>query len=283
MPPPIPFHQFSNQDDPLALTLGLPHVSLPSTVPLPQQIPTSQPFPWPVLGQPFQSPLPPQPLYDLRPTPPPPPASNHQFYTQMETVNPNPNVATNQDTAGGSSRTRRGRRACSKARADGKSETINPPYPWARNQRSMIYSLEYLLSKGITKISGEVKCKRCDKKFQMEYDLVEKFREIASYISRHRSSMHDRAPAEWMNPTLPGCVMCKQTNCVKPVIAKKRAINWLFLLLGRVLGCCKLSELKYFCKHTENHRTGAKDRVLYLTYLGLCKQLDPSGPFDLDL
>ncbi|GLT74118.1 hypothetical protein SLA2020_459360 [Shorea laevis] len=265
MTSPPPFHQFDNQDDPLALTLGLPHSSWTTMPgPPPQQIAIP-----PVAS--FQS----QPPYGLVPTPPYLP----EYSSQME----NPNLAFNQDTAGPSSRSRQGRRARSKTRGDGKSETIPPPYPWAQNRRSMIHSLEYLLSKGITKISGEVKCKRCDKQYEMEYDLVEKFREIALYISRNKSSMHTRAPSEWMNPTLPDCEMCDQSNCVRPVLTKKRVINWLFLLLGKMLGCCKLSELKYFCKHTENHRTGAKDRVLYLTYLGLCKQLDPSGPFDIDL
>ncbi|WOH09609.1 hypothetical protein DCAR_0729067 [Daucus carota subsp. sativus] len=47
----------------------------------------------------------------------------------------------------------------------------------------------------------------------------------------------------------------------------------------QMLGCCTVEQLKYFCKHTKNHRTGAKDRVLYLTYLAICKQLDPKGPF----
>jgi hypothetical protein len=93
--------------------------------------------------------------------------------------------------------------------------------------------------------------------------------------------MHDRAPSDWMNPVLPRCQFCDQENSVKPVIAnKKQKINWLFLLLGQMLGCCTLDQLKYFCKHTKNHRTGAKDRVLYLAYLGMCKQLDPNGPFD---
>ncbi|KAF9684343.1 hypothetical protein SADUNF_Sadunf04G0108500 [Salix dunnii] len=46
------------------------------------------------------------------------------------------------------------------------------------------------------------------------------------------------------------------------------------------IGCCTLDQLKYFCKHTKNHRIGAKDRVLFLAYLGLCKQLNPNGPFD---
>ncbi|KAI3474052.1 hypothetical protein Pfo_028840 [Paulownia fortunei] len=92
---------------------------------------------------------------------------------------------------------------------------------------------------------------------------------------KNRDDMRHRAPAAWMNPTLPDCKFCQQNNCVKPIPSKKKSINWLFLLLGQMIGCCKLSELKYFCKHTRNHRTGAKDRVLYLTYLELCRQLDP--------
>jgi hypothetical protein len=98
-------------------------------------------------------------------------------------------------------------------------------------------------------------------------------------LSPKIDTMNDRATI-WMNPRLSRCENCNQENCVKPIIAdKKRSINWLFLLLGQMLGCCTLAQLKYFCKHTKNHRTGAKDRLLYLTYLGLCKQLDLNGPF----
>ena len=86
-------------------------------------------------------------------------------------------------------------------------------------------------------------------------------------------------PREWMNPELNRCDFCNREGCV--ISAKKRSINWMFLLLGKMLGCCTLEQLKYFCKHTENHRTGAKDRVLFLTYLSLCKQMDPSGPYDV--
>ncbi|XVF76574.1 hypothetical protein PTKIN_Ptkin13bG0276800 [Pterospermum kingtungense] len=161
----------------------------------------------------------------------------------------------------------------------GKTETIPPPFPWATSQRATVHSLDYLLSHNMTKISGEVQCKKCNKVNTIEYDLSQKFREIASFISENRFAMHCRAPSSWMNPKLPSCESCGR--CTKPVVSKKRSINWLFLLLGGMLGCCKLSELKYFCKHSKNHRTGAKDRVLYLTYLGLCKQLDPKGPFDI--
>ncbi|XP_071933338.1 uncharacterized protein [Coffea arabica] len=181
----------------------------------------------------------------------------------------------------GQSRPARPRRNPSQAPHEGKSETVPAPFPWATTRRASVYSLNYLLSKQIFKISGEVQCKRCEKRYEMEYDLREKFIEVGSFIAENKSGMHDRAPGVWMNPVLPACKLCEQDNCVKPIIPeKKKAINWLFLLLGQMLGCCTLEQLKYFCKHTKNHRTGAKDRVLYLTYLGLCKQLDPNGPFD---
>nr|DAD27468.1 TPA_asm: hypothetical protein HUJ06_028936 [Nelumbo nucifera] len=161
----------------------------------------------------------------------------------------------------------------------GKSEVITPPYPWATNHRATVYSLHELLSMGIHVIPGEVKCKRCEHQYLMEFQLESKFTEVAAFITARKSTMHDRAPREWMYPLLPTCRHCEQVNSARPIIdRKKRKINWLFLLLGRMLGCCNLNQLKYFCKHTKNHRTGAKDRVLYLTYLGLCKQLDPTVP-----
>ncbi|CAN1308073.1 hypothetical protein LINPERPRIM_LOCUS27229 [Linum perenne] len=115
----------------------------------------------------------------------------------------------------------------------------------------------------------------------MSFELMSKFKEVAGYIRENKYTMNDRAPKVWSDPTLGDCSLCAQRECVKPVIKKRRDINWLFLLLGQWIGCCKLWDLKYFCKHTSNHRTGAKDRVLYLTYLAVCKQLDPSGPFDV--
>ncbi|XVF55344.1 hypothetical protein PTKIN_Ptkin06aG0029700 [Pterospermum kingtungense] len=161
----------------------------------------------------------------------------------------------------------------------GKSETIAAPYPWATTRRAIVYDLNHLRSQGITMISGDVECKGCEQAYRVEYNLEEKFKEIRDYVLANMLAMHDRAPTAWMNPTLESCKTCG--NSLRPVIEKKREINWLFLLLGQSLGCCKHSELRYFCKHTKNHKTGAKDRVLYLTYIGLCKQLDPAGPFDV--
>lgn len=174
------------------------------------------------------------------------------------------------------------RRNPTQAPRDGsKSQDIPQPYPWATTKRATVHTLSYLDSKQIKVISGEVQCKRCERQYQMELDLHEKFIEIGSFMAKNKSTMHDRAPANLMNPVLPTCKFCNQENSVKPVISdKKKTINWLFLLLGQMLGCCTLEQLKYFCKHTKNHRTGAKDRVLYLAYLAICKQLDPNGPFD---
>ncbi|XP_047957913.1 uncharacterized protein LOC125203576 [Salvia hispanica] len=156
-------------------------------------------------------------------------------------------------------------------------EAIRPPFPWATDRRATVYSIEHLQASGIATITGSVKCKRCDKTFEVEYDLAAKFSEVAEYITMHSHEMRHRAPAVWSSPTLPDCRFCGQRNCAKPAASeKKREINWLFLFLGQMVGCCKLSELKYFCKHTKQHRTGAKDRVLYLTYLQIFNQLSPA-------
>lgn len=175
----------------------------------------------------------------------------------------------------------RSRRNPTQSLRERKSEIVPAPFTWATDRRAKVHSLNNLLSRKIYTINGEVQCKRCERQYEIEYHLEEKFVEIGSFIAENKSIMHDRAPSNWMNPVIPKCKFCEQENSAKPIISpKKKNINWLFLLLGQMLGCCTLEQLKYFCKHTKNHRTGAKDRVLYLTYLGLCKQLDPEGPFD---
>ncbi|KAK7284234.1 hypothetical protein RJT34_18976 [Clitoria ternatea] len=162
---------------------------------------------------------------------------------------------------------------------EGKSETIAPPFPWATSKRAMVYSMDHLLANGMRKISGTVKCKYCEKQYDIEFDLKEKFDEVVGFIVEKQFTLHDRAPEEWACPLFPSCKLCGQENCLKPVITKKRNTNWLFLFLGQMIGYCKLAHLKYFCKHTLSHRTGAKNRLLYLTYMGLCRQLQPDGPF----
>ncbi|GLJ26264.1 hypothetical protein SUGI_0504750 [Cryptomeria japonica] len=162
-----------------------------------------------------------------------------------------------------------------------KEERIVAPYPWATERRAVVHSLDYLLSQGILSIRGDLVCKRCDGKESRDVDLQSGFLGLSSFFLGSKDTMHDRAPKVWMVPRLLDCGLCHQSDCVKPVIDdKKRRINWLFLLLTQTLGLCTLDQLKYFCKHTKKHRTGAKDRVLYLTYVGLLKQLNPSGPYE---
>ncbi|XP_010691749.1 uncharacterized protein LOC104905007 [Beta vulgaris subsp. vulgaris] len=161
-----------------------------------------------------------------------------------------------------------------------KSNTIQAPYPWATDRRANVHTLKYLLDNGIDTISGEVQCKKCENRYSMNYDLRENFQNIAKFILNEQDQWHDRAPKQWVTYKLPTCKICMQDDSCKPLIStKKRSINWLFLLLGQLLGCCTLEQLKYFCKHTNIHRTGAKNRVLLYTYLALCKQLEPHGPF----
>ncbi|CAA6657582.1 unnamed protein product [Spirodela intermedia] len=140
-----------------------------------------------------------------------------------------------------------------------KDETIDPPFPWATDRRAMVQRKDYILSLGIHDIVGEVMCRRCENIFSIE---------LTEFIER-------------LAPIFPVCPACCYGNYLKPVIAsKRRSINWLFLLLGGTLCCCSIEQLRYFGYHTGNHRTGAKDRVLYLVYLGICKQLDPKDLFE---
>lgn len=160
-------------------------------------------------------------------------------------------------------------------------EHIPPPYPWATDRRAAVQSLDRLVTNGIQSIYGEVNCKKCDGTQTVEVDLQSSFYQLSRYFLSNRDTMHDRAPVVWYSPRLLDCNLCLQSDCMKPIISgKKRSINWLFLLLTQTLGLCTLEQLKYFCKHNRKHRTGAKDRVLYLTYVGLLKQLDPSGPYE---
>ncbi|GAB2272448.1 hypothetical protein Dimus_007274 [Dionaea muscipula] len=182
------------------------------------------------------------------------------------------------------------RKATAPTEKDNKDPIIPRPYPWATNRRAMVLSLRELEERGMETITGQVRCNKCNVVYELEYNVKEKFREVAEFLAGNLDLFHDRAVDKWFIPPVLTCKYCgantgeeRENNVVfvRPVEAtKKRSINWLFLLLGRLLGFCHLKELKYYCKHTSCHRTGAKNRLLYLTYLGLCRQLDPEGPFD---
>ncbi|EAY98916.1 hypothetical protein OsI_20871 [Oryza sativa Indica Group] len=152
----------------------------------------------------------------------------------------------------------------------------DPPYPWATNEVAKHHSLVELARRDIININGEARCRRCDTRKMIVYNIATKFREVSDYFRQNYQHMNDRAQARWMNPVVPNCDSCGHERCMRPVIAaEKERINWLFLLLGETLGLCTLDQLKYFCAHTNRHRTGAKDRVLFSTYEELCNQLAP--------
>ncbi|CAK9328836.1 unnamed protein product [Citrullus colocynthis] len=163
----------------------------------------------------------------------------------------------------------------------GKTETIPAPYPWAKNRRAIIRSMRNLVGDGMLKIVGKMKCKKCEEESEIEYDLEEKFGEVEKFIVQNKSKMYNRAPEVWNAPKRLDCERCSGERCVGAVIGKKRDINWLFLFLGQMVGFCSLEQLKYFCKHTRNHQTGARNRLLYIAYFSLCNQLNPYGQYHL--
>ncbi|CAJ2642756.1 hypothetical protein L195_g011329 [Trifolium pratense] len=224
----------------------------------------SPPLPQQPMQNPNSEPTPFQSMFIPQPSPPPQPSTS---FIPLQPSNPPP------------AQPPRPRARVRRGLLNGKSEIIPVFFTWATNRRATVHTFNYLLQNQIFNIIGEVECKRCQQTLQISFDIREKFPEIRHFIVENMHDMNDRGTI-WMHPTLPRCEHCNQET--KPVIAeKKRRINWLFLFLGQMLGCCTLAQLRYFCKHTKNHRTGAKDRVLYLTYLQLCKQLDPNGPFNV--
>ncbi|KAL5725009.1 hypothetical protein ACHQM5_008206 [Ranunculus cassubicifolius] len=262
----------------LNLSLSLPssNHSISSAAPIPPLPPQLEPplipsFQPPLLSDQFYPPLPPrfqqqEPIMSSLP----PPSQDFQL----------PNPRSGSSNIGHKQVKRTGAR---KLRSPKSLEATieKPPFLWATNRHATIHNLEYLRANNLTKITGEVQCKKCNAVYSHEFDLNAKFSEVADYILKNKDDMRERAPKRWTTPEVPVCAKCGEHNVVKPVMPeKKEEINWLFLLLGEMLGFCTLDNLKYFCQFTKNHRTGAKDRVLFLAYLALCKQLDPMGPFD---
>ncbi|XP_051220571.1 uncharacterized protein [Lolium perenne] len=247
-----------NDNDPLALTLGSIYAAAPTPPPRPP-----------------------------RPSPPPPSPPTRATRRRLNNSTPSQRRRSSSEPRSDDSAPSQRRRSSEPqpdnnflSLADGNG-TPPPPFPWATTQPARHDTLESLLRRGITTVEGEARCKRCSRKATVAFDLEAKFREVREFIAANRHSFDDRAPEAWMASVLPDCVACGQSRCLWPAIpADKGQINWLFLLLGQMLGCCTLEQLKYFCKNTGRHRTGAKNRVLYYAYLEMCKQLEPQGPFD---
>ncbi|KAF8409942.1 hypothetical protein HHK36_002461 [Tetracentron sinense] len=162
-----------------------------------------------------------------------------------------------------------------------KSDVIPAQYPWATTQRAHLRTLNDMLSSGVRTIIGTVECDLSWIHTQdLEFDLEREFNQVASFVAANKSTMFDRVPDIWLYPPR-SCPKCEGVSFVRPIIStKKRSINWLFLLLGQMIGYCSSEQLKYFCKHTNTPHAGGRDELICLTYLGLCKQLDPSGLFD---
>ncbi|KAI9085805.1 hypothetical protein K1719_032219 [Acacia pycnantha] len=105
-------------------------------------------------------------------------------FTQTPEATPSPPPEGQAGPSGTSSRVRK---KC-------KETAIESPYPWAKPTRAKIFSREELLSRNITVIIGDVRCKGCKEKYKVEYDLLTKFSEISSFIDKKKDLMHSRAP-----------------------------------------------------------------------------------------
>ncbi|KMZ62043.1 hydroxyproline-rich glycoprotein family protein [Zostera marina] len=212
----------------------------------------------------------------LSPTPfhlPPPPAPTfsgltHEFNINHMVVPP---------------QRRRGRRNPSNNNpGPGKPLTIPPPFPWSGEIRATVVTVAELTRRQILSIEGQVQCKRCDVRVIINFQLNQSIGVVIRHVIEILAEGNNRAPQGWATPKFPPCPSCMHANCMKPIIAqKKRDINWLFMYLGETLGTCNLEQLKYFCKHNKMHRTGSKMHLLLYAYIGISKQLHPTGPFNV--
>ncbi|PNX76019.1 hypothetical protein L195_g031964 [Trifolium pratense] len=208
---------------------------------------------------------------------------SHQEKQEQEVHVSLPNTIASTSTSNGAVLKRRQSNqqpSCPGKRRKLKTDTIPPPFPWATSNRATLHTLDHLLSElKLKTISGTLQCKYCMFQQEVQLDLVENFKKVTEFIEQNIHEMLDRAPDIWLHPVLPNCESCGKEKAMQPLITKKRNINWLFMLLSQTIGCRTIDDLKYFCKHTGTHRTGAKDRLLYSTYFGLCKQLQPNIAF----
>ncbi|KAF5951634.1 hypothetical protein HYC85_009578 [Camellia sinensis] len=178
-PPPPPLLQ-SSLPPPPPPQQAFSQWSLPPPPPPPPPLPP--PPLWPLQLSPSHSLYPPPP--PSPPPPPPPPTPS----TSATTVH-------RHEASPGPSRMVRARRNPTQLPWEGKSGTVPAPFPWATAHWATVHNLNYLLLRQIYSITGEVQCKRCERRYEMDFDLREKFSEVGTFVAERKSSMHDRAPS----------------------------------------------------------------------------------------
>ncbi|PKA61936.1 hypothetical protein AXF42_Ash019142 [Apostasia shenzhenica] len=89
----------------------------------------------------------------------------------------------------------------------------------------------------------------------------------------------EELPVTWRALRSPlECRRCGSLNSLERVVLAARSeIVWLFLLVGRMMGCGCLStgELRYFCRMNGSYVEGDRDELLLRTYMIIFQQLDP--------
>ncbi|TKY75379.1 hypothetical protein E2542_SST04146 [Spatholobus suberectus] len=85
--------------------------------------------------------------------------NTHPLLVSSSDHNTNPGDAADVGVNVAAPAVRRSRRAPSQGPAQGKSETVPAPFPWATNRRATVHSRKYLLQNNIFTITGKVHCK----------------------------------------------------------------------------------------------------------------------------
>ncbi|XP_021849478.1 uncharacterized protein [Spinacia oleracea] len=173
-------------------------------------------------------------------------------------------------------------------------EYPQPLYPHAKPEPAKIHSLNYLLQNHILIVSKDFKCgnSECNQMYKVTYDIQTKFQELVEFIrtEKDKSLNGGVAPEKWLTPTttLPECSNCRRKCDVDSLLGSDdrvsesayHKIDWLFLLLGRLLGVCEWNQLNYFCINNNidrsvNGMVASTSQLLYRVYFDLCRQLQP--------
>ncbi|GLT89623.1 hypothetical protein SLE2022_076000 [Rubroshorea leprosula] len=137
-----------------------------------------------------------------------------------------------------------------------------------------------LLTRGIRKISGAIKCGKCRNQSIIDLDLPEDLSEIANFIISNKRTMEggNYGLTSWYYPNLLNCPKCGAIANSRPVLkGSVNDISWLFLFLGKLLGICSKDQLYYYwvsvcpgCK-----KTLRKDDLLFSVFTHILGLLDP--------